>query len=74
MEGYPALGLFLAIGLIFGPLAGLAAFLITYEEYSHHGFERGRLIRESLGAAVYAACVMVILVVVAGYFIGSWGA
>lgn len=73
MEGYPTLSLFLAIGLLFGPLAGATAFLITYEEYSHHGLDRGRLIKESLGAAISAACAVVILAVVSGYFIGRWG-
>ena len=74
MTDYPSFGLFLTIGLAFGPLAGLAAFLITYEEYSHHGLSRSKLLGESLAAAAYAAAVMVAVVVVAGYFIGQWGA
>ena len=64
----------MGIGLLFGPLSGLAAFLITYEEYSHHGFSRGRLMWESLRAALFAAVALAVIAVVAGYFIGQWGA
>lgn len=40
------------IGLLFCPLAGAMAFVITYEEYSHHHLERRIVIERSLGAAV----------------------
>ncbi len=73
MEVYPDFGLFLMIGLLFAPFGGLAAFLIIYEEYSHHGFSRGRLIREGLAAAFTAASVLIVVALVAGFFIGPWG-
>ncbi len=40
------------IGLLFCPLAGAMAFLITYEEYSHHHLERRVVVGRSLGAAL----------------------
>ena len=62
------IGLFLAVGLVFGVLAGMMAFLITYEEYSHHHFDRGRLVRASLEAALFAFLVILALALAAGFF------
>ncbi len=62
------IGLFLAVGLVFGVLAGMMAFLITYEEYSHHHFDRGRLVRTSFEAALFAFLVILALALAAGFF------
>jgi hypothetical protein len=43
------------IGLLFSPLAGLMAFLITYQEYSHHFPDRGAALRRALEAGIVAA-------------------
>ncbi len=43
------------IGLMFCPLAGAMAFLITYEEYSHHHLERRVVVWRSLGMALVTA-------------------
>jgi hypothetical protein len=48
------LNVFFAVGLVFGPLAALGAYVITYKEYSRHGFSRRALIRRSLQAALVA--------------------
>lgn len=40
------------IGLLFCPLAGAMAFLITYEEYSHHHLDKRVVVERSLGAAL----------------------
>ncbi len=39
---------------IFSALAALMAYLITYEEYTHHFTERRKVIRAALEAAVVA--------------------
>jgi hypothetical protein len=38
----------LVVGIIFGPLPAAMAFVITYEEWSHHGLARPELIKRSL--------------------------
>ncbi|MBX6771360.1 MAG: hypothetical protein IRY83_06520 [Chloroflexi bacterium] len=43
------------IGLLFSPLAGLMAFLITYQEYSRHFPDRSVAIRRALEAGIVAA-------------------
>jgi hypothetical protein len=43
------------IGFIFSPIAGAMAFLITYQEYSHHHLSQGALLRRSFEAAIVAA-------------------
>ncbi len=45
----------LILVLIFAPVAGLMAFLITYEEYSHHLPDKRAVLRVSLEAGVAAA-------------------
>lgn len=45
------LGLGLVLALLASPIAAAMAFLITYQEYQHHGFERRDLLRRSLRAA-----------------------
>jgi len=46
----------LIVGLFFAPLAGAMAYLVTYEEYRHHGFDARSLVWRSLQAGV-AACL-----------------
>jgi hypothetical protein len=46
--------------IIFSPFAALMAFLITYEEYSHHYPERGPAFREAL--RTFAVTLLVFLV------------
>lgn len=60
-----ALRLGFGIGLMLGPLAGLGAFLITYEEYQHHYATRGPAIRASLEVAVVTFVVFLALSVIA---------
>lgn len=62
-----SLQLSLVLGLIFGTIAAVLAFLIVYEAYRRHRLPARRLWRESLEAAVFAFVVFVILFVVTGY-------
>ncbi len=59
------------IGLVFCPIAGAMAYLITYEEYQHHGFGRRQLIARSLQAAVVAALFFALAGVALGALLPS---
>jgi hypothetical protein len=58
-----ALMLGVTLGMIFAPLAGLMAFLITYEEYLHR-YPRGPAMRAGLAAGVWTFFVFLVLSVV----------
>ena len=62
---------FIIIGLGFSVLAALAAFLITYEEWSHHYASNREPIRYALEAAVVAFLVFILLTLLASIFIGQ---
>jgi hypothetical protein len=47
--------------IIFSPIAALMAFLITYEEYSHHYPDRGPAIREALRMSIVTLLVFLVL-------------
>jgi len=49
------------IGIIFGPLAAAMAFVITYEECSHHGLARPELMKRSPHMAVITLGFFVVL-------------
>jgi hypothetical protein len=61
----------LALGLIFGPLAGAMAFLITYEEYQHHVLDRRRAFRASLHVGVTTFVVLLVLSTIGGILMGQ---
>lgn len=50
-----------AVGLLFGALGGLTAFLIAYREWSHHFPTRRQALRLALRAAVAAFALLVTL-------------
>ena len=56
----------LVVGLTLSPLAGLMAFLITYEEYRHHFPARGPALRASVEAGAFAFLVFLVLSLVGG--------
>lgn len=55
---------FIMIGLILSVLAGVAAFLITYEEWSHHYTDRRKPLRYSIEAALAAFVVFAFITLV----------
>jgi len=61
---------FIVIGLGFSALAALAAFLITYEEWTHHYPSNREPIRYGIEAAIVAFIVFAILTVLSAYFVG----
>ena len=60
-------GWLVLLGIIPGLLAGLIAFLITYEEYRHHYLDRRAPLRHGLQAAAFAAGVFVLLTILVGW-------
>jgi len=55
---------------MFSPLAAIAAFLITYEEYLHHGDKRLAL-KASIETAVLTLISFVILALIIGIFVAK---
>jgi len=58
--------LLVMIGLMFSPLAALMAFVITYEEYTHHYPDK----RKPLRLAAQAAAVTFVVFLALSAFIG----
>jgi len=52
------LAIFLIIDTGFGLMAGLMAFLIAYQEYSHHFKEKKKIVKLSLHAGFVSFFVM----------------
>ena len=61
---------FAIIGLMFSALAAVAAFLITYEEWSHHYPSKREPLRYAIEAAIVAFLVFVTLTVLMNVFLG----
>jgi ABC-type antimicrobial peptide transport system permease subunit len=64
--------LFLFLGTIFGLLGGLAAFLITYEEYQHHFTGNGKALKHSLETGAFAFFVFLGISVLAGFIFSNY--
>ena len=59
----------LVLGFSFSSIASLAAFLISYEEYSRHYKDKRKALRLSLKTAVFAFMVFLTLAIIIGFFI-----
>ncbi len=53
--------LFVLVGIIFGFLAGLMAFLITWKEWERYGFKKNKMWKESLSIGIFAFLFFLIL-------------
>lgn len=62
-------GLLVVVGPVFCLLAAAAAYLITYEEYSHHLLGRRQTILLSLRAAVTAFVALLVLTLIAAWLL-----
>lgn len=62
------MGTFLLIGAVFGGLAALMAFLITYEEHSRHRLSRPMLLRLALETALAALLFFLALALAVGWY------
>lgn len=67
-----ATGLFAVLGLAISTLAAFAAFLITYEEWSHHYAGTREPLRYGVEAAVVAFAVFVTLTAIAAAFVNRF--
>ena len=65
------INLFILFGLGFGGLAALCAFVITYEEWSHHYASNSEPLKHALKAAIAAFIVFMLLMVLAGIVIAQ---
>jgi uncharacterized BrkB/YihY/UPF0761 family membrane protein len=59
----------LVLGLGFGILAAMVALVIFFEAYRRQQFDRGRIWRESLTAAVFAFAVFLVASIALGYLL-----
>ncbi len=58
--------MFVLMGVIFGFLAGLMAFLITWKEWERHRFKGKKILKESLSVGVFTFLFFLILSSVLG--------
>jgi len=61
------LAIWFALGIAFGLVAGVCAFVITYREYERHKMARPKLIRHSLSSALFAFLFFLTFALIAGY-------
>jgi len=61
------------IGLVLSLFAALAAFLITYEEWSHHYLDEREPFRHAVEAAAVAFVVFAVLTILAATFASRLG-
>ena len=63
------LSLGLAISIVFALVASAMAYMTTYIEYEKHKFPKKRLRKESLNAAIFTFAALLIIWLIAFYFI-----
>jgi len=63
------LSLYVVVGIIFGSIAGLMAFIITWREYERHKFTGKRLFKESFQTAIFAFSVFLLLSILSGFIL-----
>jgi len=64
--------LFLLVGVIFGFIGSLMAFVITYHEYQKHQFRGKRLFKEAFQAALYTFIFYIIIMAVVGFLLSHY--
>ena len=62
----------IVIGVIFGFLAALAAFVITYNEYEKHKFTGKRLFMQAFQTAIFTFLIFLVLSVLIGFFLAHF--
>jgi H+/Cl- antiporter ClcA len=65
----PTFNLFLGIGLIFGFLAALMVYLITYNEWLHHYPTKKKPRKMALEAAIFAFIFFFLMSLFSGYIL-----
>jgi len=59
----------IVIGIVFGFIAALMAFVITWHEYENHKFTGKRLFKEAFQAAIFTFIVFLLLSLLIGFFL-----
>ena len=59
----------IVIGIIFGLLAALAAFVITWNEYEKHKFTGKRLFMQAFQTAIFTFLIFLVLSVLIGFLL-----
>jgi len=59
----------IVIGIVFGFLAALMAFVITWHEYEKHKFTGRRLFKEAFQAAAFTFVVFLLLSILVGFLL-----
>jgi len=59
----------IVIGIIFGFLAALMAFVITWHEYEKHKFTVKRLFKESFQAGIFTFAIFLLLSILIGFLL-----
>lgn len=62
---------YLFIGIVFGFLAGLIAFAITYNEWKEHKYAGSRLWKESLIVGIFAFGLFLALALFLGFILNA---
>jgi len=57
----------IVIGIVFGFIAALMAFVITWHEYEKHKFTGKRLLKEAFQSAIFTFAVFLILSFIIGF-------
>ena len=67
MEANVDMSIAIIVGTVVGFFAGLLAFLITYEEYSHHYIDKKNPLKAAFEAAIFAFFVFWVLSIITGF-------
>ena len=63
------LAMSIVIGVVFGLIAALMAFAITWHEYEKHKFTGKRLFKEAFQAAIFTFIVFLLLSFIIGFLL-----
>jgi uncharacterized protein YybS (DUF2232 family) len=64
--------MYLFIGAVFGFLAALMAFLVTWNEYRKHKFRGRRLFMRALHAGLFTFVVFILLALLIGFMLSKF--
>ncbi|PIY82609.1 MAG: hypothetical protein COX96_04960 [Candidatus Omnitrophica bacterium CG_4_10_14_0_2_um_filter_44_9] len=63
------LGFSVVIGIVFGFVAALMAFVITWREFERHKFAGERLFKEAFQSGIFTFVVFLLLSILAGFLL-----
>lgn len=67
----PTDALILTATITFSPFAAIIAYIITYDEYSHH-FDKKRAMGQAFQAAIFTFIVFVVMGILSGYVFNTF--